>query len=413
MLTGVVRSLHVAALPFPSPQGTQGAVRAMLEACAAVDGDDVHLLVYPRAADAIAESEFDVTAHDPRFTLHRPQRLPSMPFARPSLRSGPSAQKLVLDVALALALRRLITSLRPEIVIAHHVEACAAALAVRARPLVFVAHTELSAELPAYARAAVAPLLTRAGAALDRGLIARADAVAAVAPGLAARLHAATNVDVVTLALPWLVSAPTTLEERSAARVALGLSADAEVVLYAGNLDRYQGVPLALEALGKLARRRAATRVLVATESTPAEIADAVRSAGLAALVVFSRLDAEATRRRVHAAADVAIVPRAVDGGVPVKLLDALARGVPVVAQRRALGGLALGGGASVCADDDADALAAAVGAMLAAPIAAREVAQRGRAYVLREHSAERFRATLDAVVERASMRVRARAQIT
>jgi len=91
-----------------------------------------------------------------------------------------------------------------------------------------------------------------------------------------------------------------------------------------------------------------------------------------------------------------------------VKLLDALARGVPVVAQRRALGGLALSGCASVCADDDADALDAALGAMLAAPIAAREVAQRGRAYVTREHSAGRFRATLDAVVARASTRVTA-----
>jgi glycosyltransferase involved in cell wall biosynthesis len=110
----------------------------------------------------------------------------------------------------------------------------------------------------------------------------------------------------------------------------------------------------------------------------------------------------------VHAAADVAIVPRALDGGVPVKLLDALARGVPVVAQRRALGGLALGGCASVCADDDADALAAALGAMLAAPIAAREVAQRGRAYVAAEHSAARFRSTLDDAIARATTRVTA-----
>lgn len=411
MLTGVVRSLHVAALPFPSPQGTQGALRAMLDACAAVDGDDVHLLSYPRPTDAPDESALGAGALDGRFTVHRPRWPRWMPFARASLRSGPSAQKLLLDVALALALRRLVTALRPEIVVAHHVEGCAAALAVGARPLVFIAHTELAPELPSYARASFAPLLTRAGAALDGALVARADAVAAVAPGLAVRLHAATGVDVVTLALVWPVSAPTTIEERSAARHALGLAADAEVVLYAGNLDRYQGVPLALEGLGKLARRRPAVRVLIATESPPAELAEAVRSAGLAALVVFSRLDTEATRRRVHAAADVAVVPRAIDGGVPVKLLDALGRGVPVVAQRRALGGLALARCVSVCADDDADALAAALGAMLAAPIAAREVAQRGRAYVAREHSAARFRSTLDDAVARATTRVRAGAR--
>jgi hypothetical protein len=40
--------LHVAALPFPSPQGTQAAIASMLEALASA-GRDVHLLCYPHA----------------------------------------------------------------------------------------------------------------------------------------------------------------------------------------------------------------------------------------------------------------------------------------------------------------------------------------------------------------------------
>lgn len=393
-----MRSLHVAALPFPSPQGTQGAVRAMLDACATADGGDAHLLVYAQGV-GVPEGA--------RFTLHRaasPSRL--LRVSRPSPRSGPSFAKVAHDVTLTLALHKLLRTLRPDVVIAHHVEACAAALAVRAAPLVFVAHTELAPELPAYAwppfGRLLAPALSRAGSALDAVLCRRADATAAVAPALAVRLAAATGVHVDTLALPWPLPTPTGPDERTAARAALGFASTDEVVLYAGNLDRYQGLPLALDALELAASRRPRLRVLLATESSREDLSRLARSASLAARVVFARLDEEPARRRAHAAADVALVPRAVDGGVPVKLLDALARGVPVVAQRRALAGLALSGAVSVCADDDADALAAALVAMLAAPVAAREVAARGRAYVAREHSAARFLTTLAAVTARA-----------
>lgn len=384
--------MHVAALPFPSPQGTQGALRAMLDACASRLGSDAHLLAYASGAGALG---------DARFTLHRS----AAPLAA-SLRSGPSLGKVAADVALGLELRRLVRALRPDVVVAHHVEAGVAALLVVGRPLVFVAHTELAPELPTYAPRLVAPFVTpllgRAGGVLDAALCRRADAVAAVGPALAERLAASTGAVVHTLALPWPLPSPITADERSIARAALGIAPDDEVALYAGNLDRYQGLPVALEALGRAAVRRTQLRVLIATESARRGVSSHVRRAGLERRVAYAPLHDESARRLAHAAADVALVPRAIDGGVPVKLLDALARGVPVVAQRRALGGLALSGAAMVCADDDADALAAAIVAMLAAPRAAGEVADRGRAYIGREHSDVRFLATLEVAIAHA-----------
>jgi glycosyltransferase involved in cell wall biosynthesis len=390
-----MRSLHVAALPFPSPQGTQAAVRSMLDACASERGSDAHLLVYAHGAGALEGA---------RFTLHRAAGRRSFDGDVPAraLRSGPSLGKLAHDVALAVELRRLTRALRPRVVVAHHVEACAAALLAGARPLVFVAHTALAPELPAYAPeptgTLLSPLLSRAGGALDRALCRRADAVAAVGPALAARLSASAGVAVQTLALPWRLPSPLAQGERSAARAALGFVPTDEVVLYAGNLDRYQGLPLALAALAEVARRRPRLRVLIATESPREELDGALRAVGLAARVVFASLGTEEARRRAHAAAELALVPRALPGGVPVKLLDALARAVPVVAQRRALGGLALPGALTVCADDDAEALAAAVVAVLADPNAAGELGQRRRSYVAREHSDARFLGTLAAV---------------
>ncbi len=380
-------------MPFPSPQGTQAAVRAMADACAA-EGE-THLLVYAGGAGALEA---------PRFALHRTEFLGEraridVPAA--ALRSGPSLAKLLEDVALVRTLRRLHAVLRPDVVYAHHVEACAAALLAGARPLVFVAHTALAPELPTYLPAALrplgAPLCARAGDALDVALARRADAVAAVAPALARRLAAVSGVAVHGLALPWAVPAPIDLAERTAARVSFGLAPGDEVVLYAGNLDAYQGLPCALAALARAAACRPTLRVLVATASVPHALRAALGAAGLGARARCVSLGDEASRRAVHAAADVALVPRGAEGGVPIKLLDALARGLPVVAQRRATAGLALDGVVAVCADDDPGALAAALIAALEAPHDAVARSARGRTWIAQAHSVPRFLETLGA----------------
>ncbi len=396
-----MRILHVAALPFPSPQGTQAAVRAMAEATA-IAGDS-HLLVY-------AEGAADVTSA--RFTLHRAsatgatssaQRL--LPAA--ALRSGPSFGKLARDLGLVRALWRLGRELRPDLVCAHHVEACAAALVAGVRPLVFVAHTALAPELPTYLSASmrpfVAPFCARAGDALDTALARRADAVMAVSPVLAERLAATSGVPVRPVAVPWAAPPPLDAGERARARAALGFDGGVEIVLYAGNLDGYQGLACMLAALSSVAVRRPALRLLVATASDARALRLALGAAGLASRTRIVSLEDEVDRRLVHAAADVALVPRGAEGGVPIKLLDALARGVSVVAQRRATAGMAVGDVAFVCDDDDAMALGAALEVALDARPSAHARAARGRARIADVHAPEHFAAALAALRSDAS----------
>jgi glycosyltransferase involved in cell wall biosynthesis len=79
--------------------------------------------------------------------------------------------------------------------------------------------------------------------------------------------------------------------------------------------------------------------------------------------------------------------------GTPVALIEALAAGRPVVATR--VGGtsdlLARGDHGLLVPPGDPEALAAAIVGVLQSPDAARARAARGRAYVLRQHSAERL----------------------
>jgi glycosyltransferase involved in cell wall biosynthesis len=370
----MARELHVAALPFPSPQGTQAAIAAMMEALAAA-GRDVALLTYAHGDPNGAP------AGVPHVRLRRT-------FGDRSLRSGPSFAKIAEDIALCRAIARA----RAELIVAHHVEAAAAALLARARPWIFVAHTALGPELPFYLpRAArrLGAIAARAGDAVDVVLARSADAVLAVSPSLASRITVRAAVPARWLPLPWPVPPPIVPAEAERARAAL--NAEGELVLYAGNLDAYQGLDGLIAATGMLAARRRKLRLLVATA--------AERGLGIDAphVRVVPLAGGEARRRLLHAAADVVAVPRAAEGGLPIKLIDALARGVPVATVERACAGLALNGVAEVAKDDDPSALAAAIERLLECRTLAAARAVTARAWVAHELSRERFLGALDA----------------
>jgi len=383
-------------MPFPSPQGTQAAVRAMAEASARAG--ESHLLVYGEGTEEAGSA---------RFTLHRASVTGATSVAQrvlpaADLRSGPSLGKLARDVGLVLAVRRLAAQLQPDVVCAHHVEACAAAIAAGVRPLVFVAHTSLAPELPTYLpdswRWLCAPALGVAGDVLDTALARRAEAVCAVSPALAERLSRVSGVPVRPIAVPWEVPAPIDVAERAQARASFGLEPRDEVVLYAGNLDGYQGLACAWAALSRLSATRAGLRLLVATASAERPLRAALGAHGFATRAIVTSLARESERRRAYAAADVVIVPRGAVGGVPIKLLDALARGVPVVAQRRATAGLAVDDLAFVCADDDEAALAASLAQALDARDALAERVLRGRTWIAESHAPRHFVVSLEAV---------------
>jgi glycosyltransferase involved in cell wall biosynthesis len=213
--------------------------------------------------------------------------------------------------------------------------------------------------------------------------------VLAVAPALAARIGATTRVEVRALSVPWSVPAPITEAERVAARLQLRFAPDERVLLYAGNLDAYQGLSQLAQSVRALGRE--GWRWLIATESDRAGCA-ALRDPRLP--LRFATLASERDRRLVHAAADVVAVPRANPGGVPIKLLDALARGTRVVTTPRAAAGLRLVGAGVLIAEDD-DPLAFAQACTTQLGHCATHAARAARAYIAAEHSAAGFVAQL------------------
>ena len=331
--------LHVACLPFPTYQGTQAAVAAMLQASVNT-GQPTHALTYTRAAYEL----------DAAYEVHR---IPDFPNVR-SLRSGPSWGKIGLDVRCVVEIRRLARQLRPKVIVAHHIEAALATLAARVAPVYYVAHTSLARELPMYFPWLPQRLVGAFAKRVETTVCSRAAGVAAVAPSLAQLLGESARYLPVPWALP-TARPPSRLEARSA----LGLTPQARFCLYAGNLDRYQGWEHLFEALSLLRREDRKTRLLLATESDPTPALELARRVGVADALEIRRLDGERTRQLVHAASDVAWIPRRTEGGLPIKMLDAFAREVPVVAMERATAALPLRDACLTVPDDDPRALAA------------------------------------------------------
>jgi glycosyltransferase involved in cell wall biosynthesis len=385
--SALTRTSHLAALPFPTRQGTQAAIASMLRALREADRE-AQLLCY---AHGLSEPE-------PPFTVHR-----GSGWSRDrSLRSGPSARKLIADVELAALLDRTRRARAGDLVIAHHVEA---ALLARRVQHVFFAHTDLGEELPSYAPRALDRALRRAGSALDRWLIQRAGAVAAISPLLADRLAAVAGDRAERIAyvpVPWSSPPPITRDERARVRAQLAVPAGTHVVAYVGNLDAYQGAGALVAALPQLNARSCRVLLLIATASDPRPLLAAAQQAGVAVQLRVASLADEPARREVHAAADVIAVPRRTAGGLPIKLLDALARGVPCAITKTAEAGLNLEGIAEVAKADDGAALAAVIESVLRSEVKARALADAGRSFIAREHSAAAFLSAFDRVCERA-----------
>ncbi len=378
--------LHVACLVYPSYQGTQAAIGAMLHA-AAQSGRSSHLLTYAHGAYET----------DGPFEHHR---IPDFP-KNTSLRSGPSLRKVALDMRCVAALRRLASALRPAAVLAHHVEAAAAAIAARLRPVYYVAHTSLADELPQYFPPFASGAIARIAGACERTLCASVDGVAVVAPSLADRLGPSARY----LPVPWTRARQArTTASRLRARQSLGLASSAPVCLYAGNLDAYQGWQHLLGALAELRKARPGARLLIGTESDPAPVHALACRHAVQDAVVVRRLCGESARAALHAAADLAWIPRRSPGGLPIKMLDAFSRGLPVVAMERATAGLDVSQACLAVANDDPLALARAAEQVLSDPDRAGKLVTNAVRYLSEYHSAAAFNAALEPWTGRAEI---------
>jgi glycosyltransferase involved in cell wall biosynthesis len=365
-----MRIAMVAACPFPSPQGSQVFIGEMCVRLAE-RGHRVHLLTYGQGERCAMTGVEHV-------------RIPRLPGDNAS-RSGPTPVKPILDLMLSVALHRLLGRHRVDVMHCHNYEATVAGLAVRALrrvPVVYHSHNLMGDELPTYFSGAMTRALAAGlGGRLDRYVPRAADAAIALC-GYSAEILADLGVARSRISIiPPAIEDPGLARGRAQARRVLGLQPDAAVIAYVGNLDAYQNLSVLVAGFARLAAahgRRPATLV-VATHETDTALTSSLRAAGVCDQALVVRCDGFSTAKKVMDAADVLVLPRRTGSGLPVKLLNYMAAGRPIVTA--GCGGKVLEDGVDgvVVRDDDAAALAEGCRRVLDDPEYARRIGEGAR----------------------------------
>ncbi len=296
-------------------------------------------------------------------------------------------------VAVARVLRRL-CRFRPTIVHTHMAKAGTVGRSAPAR----LVHTYHGHVLDGYFSA----WATRGFTAMERALGRRTDALIAVSPivrrdvleryriGTAARFH------VVPLGFDLTRLASLGPADRAAARIALGLDANARVAALVGRLTAIKRPELFIEAAARISTVDERARFLVAGggELEPT-LRATVANRGLSERVRFLGWRRDVST--IYAASDVVAVTSR-NEGTPVALIESMAAAVPGVS-------FAVGGVPDVItgpelgvlvAEGDEDAFVSALGDLLGNESARAAMGARARAHVLERYGVDRLLRDLD-----------------
>lgn len=313
-------------------------------------GVDVSLLATNTAADAGCWREYSRELGYALYRMPAPGVLKRSLFG--SLRSASTTVRYVARVASmrgfgarrdllrsALAYRRFLVDVRPDLMhVQHPLDRCVHARLVRRlegwrMPLVVTAHSLFGEHTDATIHQLMAPNLRAA-----EGVIAVSDHIAdqAIQLGVDAK-----RVCVIRSGVDTQRFQP---RDRLAARRRLGLSPEAAIVLFVGNLEPRKQVDVLLRAVADVRKQVAALRLLVVGSGESAGVEDQTTrllrlttELGLEDVVRFMGRLAEEQLLDTYAAADVfALASSSEAQGIVA--LEAMACGLPVVAT--AVGGL-------------------------------------------------------------------------
>jgi glycosyltransferase involved in cell wall biosynthesis len=338
----------VAASPFPYPQGSQVLI-SQLAAALQRRGHSVRMVAYPRGLGQPPEG---VPIH----------RVPSLPGLT-QVPAGPSWRRPLLDLLLAGALLRTVRDWQADIIHAHNFEGLLAALYVRRRtrvPVVYHIHNAMSLELHTYFHSRLGRWAGGVlGRWVDNHLPRQADHCI-VLNEAAPPYFQQRGVERMRVIPPGIDLEP---GDSVRGRAHLGKG---PLVLYAGNLDRYQDLNLLFQACRLVLDSWPEAKLVLSTHSEPGAWKTRIEALGIGQQTVFARAQDMSAASDLLAAADVAVCPRTVCLGFPIKLLNYMAAGKAIVASAGSACGLEHLETIWVVDDGDVPAMAAAITGLLA-----------------------------------------------
>lgn len=281
-------------------------------------GHEVHVVTYHLGSGPVS----------PAVRVHR---IRDLGFYR-KLSPGPSYRKLLfVDPYLVTLLRRLLREMDFDVIHAHHYEGVlVGAMARRGRrvPMVYDAHTLLMSELPFYSLGLPTGLKRAAGLWIDRHVPRLANHTVCVTETIRGKLIGDAGMDPGQLSV---ISNGVEFEHFNAPGTSRLAGNRPPTLVFTGNLAEYQGIDLMLQAFQRVLQRAPATRLVIASDTPFDAYETLANELGVRQQVDIVRSPAFKDLPAVLAAGDIALNPRVDCDGIPVKLLNYMAAGRPVV----------------------------------------------------------------------------------
>lgn len=366
----------VAACPFPANHGSAASIREMSDTLSDM-GHNVHIVTYPTGQEDIRVRSAKV---------HR--TAPFQPETNATV--GPSSKKFVLDFQLLRLLYRVIQRERIDIIHAHNYEGALVGIMAKwmtRRPLLYNAVNLMSDELASYRFIRPAWLAHGLARALDWFTPIFPNHITAVSPELRTWFIdngvPAAKVDMVPAGIePELFDHPK--PEKFRQKYQLN---GRPVVMYTGVLNAFQRVDYLLRAFAVALREKPDALLLVVSplvsEAHEREHRQLAAELGLSRSIIWISPHKLEDLPSYVALADVCVVPRPECPGHPVKLLNYMLAGKPVVSFAGGAKGVTHLHDAYIVPNHDYEALGHGIIALLEDRALAARLGDNARATVL------------------------------
>ncbi|MBA2435607.1 MAG: glycosyltransferase family 4 protein [Chthoniobacterales bacterium] len=366
----------VAACPFPANHGSAASIREMSDTLSDM-GHNVHIVTYP-----IGQEDIRVR----RAKVHR-----TAPFRQEhNAKVGPSADKFVLDFQLLRLLCRVIREEQIDIIHAHNYEGALVGIMAKwltGRPLLYNAVNLMSDELAGYRFIRPAFLAHGIARALDWFIPIFPNHITAVSPELKDwfldHRIPASKVDMVPAGIE-----PEMFDHSDPEKFRQQYKLNAQpIVMYTGVLNAFQRIDYLLRAFAVALQVQPDALLLIVSplvnpthEKEHKALADQL---GISPSIIWIAPHALADLPSYLALADVTVVPRPECPGHPVKLLNYMLAGKPVVSFAGGAKGVRHMHDAFIVPNHDYEALGRGIVTLLQDRKLAAELAANGRATVL------------------------------
>lgn len=366
----------VAACPFPANHGSAASIREMSDTLSEM-GHHVHIVTYPTGQEEIRVRHARV---------HR-----TAPFRPESnAKVGPSREKFLLDFKLLQLLCRVIRREHIDVIHAHNYEGALIGILAKwitRRPLLYNAVNLMSDELAGYRFIRPAWLAHALARALDWFTPIFPDHITAVSPELRDWFveHGVPErkVDMVPAGIePELFDHPAPEKFRSQYPIN-----DRPVVMYTGVLNAFQRIDYLLRAFTVVLQEQPDALLLVVSplfsEALEKEHKQLAAELGITRSIIWIAPHSLEDLPSYLALANVTVVPRPDCPGHPVKLLNYMIAGKPIVCFAGAAKGVRHLHDAFIVTNHDYEALGRGIMTLLKDRALAAELGANARATVL------------------------------